>query len=261
MRVDVHPRRVHPNEERLVRLFCAVDKIDDRVADDLVESLHVVLDAWHRVRRQRAFIDDALLADLAPSRLHSRIVGGGGVAVDQIARPDAILQFGRVGVPEGVLHRIQMIKVAEELIEPVYGRQVFVQVAEMVLAELTRRVAHRPHYRGDGRRGIGHTDVGTGLANRGQTRTDRQLAGNEGSAPGGAARLGIIVGEHHALGGKLIQVRRPAGHDAAVIGADVEPADVVAHDDQDIRLLLLRMRRRDQHQPAGQEQPDREGDP
>jgi hypothetical protein len=46
-----------------------------------------------------------------------------------------------------------------------------------------------------------------------------------------------------------------------VIGADVEPADIIAHDDQDIRLLLLRMRRRDQYQPAGQEQPDRAGDP
>jgi hypothetical protein len=64
-----------------------------------------------------------------------------------------------------------------------------------------------------------------------------------------------------AIGGKLIQVWRPAGHDATVIGADVEPADIIAHDDQDIRLLLLRMRRRDQYQPAGQEQPDRAGDP
>ena len=57
--------------------------------------------------------------------------------------------------------------------------------------------------------------------------------------PGRAARLGVVVGEAHALGGELVEVRRPAGHDALVVGADVEPADVVAHDDDDVRTLLL----------------------
>ena len=37
--------------------------------------------------------------------------------------------------------------------------------------------------------------------------------------------------------GQLVEVRRLAGHDAPVIGADVEPADVVAHDDDDVGLL------------------------
>jgi hypothetical protein len=42
--------------------------------------------------------------------------------------------------------------------------------------------------RSDGRRGIGHATVGAGLADRGQARSDRQVAGDEGGASGGAAR-------------------------------------------------------------------------
>ena len=60
--------------------------------------------------------------------------------------------------------------------------------------------------------------------------------GDEVGAAGGAACLGVVVGEQHPLGGQLVEIRRPAGHDAPVIGADVEPADVVAHDEDDVRL-------------------------
>src|SRR6185436_11144511 len=54
-----------------------------------------------------------------------------------------------------------------------------------------------------------------------------------------AARFGIIVCEPHAFGGQLVEVRRLPGHDALVIGADVEPADIVAHDDKDVGSALL----------------------
>jgi hypothetical protein len=43
-------------------------------------------------------------------------------------------------------------------------------------------------------------------------------------------------------GSELIEVRSLAGHDAAMIGADVEPTDIVAHDDEDVRRPLLRSR-------------------
>ena len=73
------------------------------------------------------------------------------------------------------------------------------------------------------------------------------MPGDEVGAAGGAARFGVVVGESHALGGELVEVRRLAGHDALVIGADIEPADVVTHDDENVRLLagrrcLLRLR-------------------
>jgi hypothetical protein len=34
---------------------------------------------------------------------------------------------------------------------------------------------------------------------------------------------------------ELVEVRRAPGHQAAVIGADVPHADIVTHDDQDVR--------------------------
>ena len=83
----------------------------------------------------------------------------------------------------------------------------------------------------------GDADVGAGLAHGGQAGAHRQLAGDEVGAARGAACLGVVVGEAHALGGELVEVRRLAGHDALVIGADVEPADIVAHDDEDVGRL------------------------
>ena len=59
-----------------------------------------------------------------------------------------------------VLHRVQVIEVAEELVEAVDGRQELVAVAQVVLAELTRGVAHRLQDRRDGRRLRGQADRG-----------------------------------------------------------------------------------------------------
>ena len=41
-----------------------------------------------------------------------------------------------------VLHRVEVVEVAEELVEAVHGRQELVEVAEVVLAELAGGVAH-----------------------------------------------------------------------------------------------------------------------
>ena len=49
-----------------------------------------------------------------------------------------------------LLLRIEVIEIAEELIEPMYGRQEFVAVAEMVLAELARGLTERFKRLGDG---------------------------------------------------------------------------------------------------------------
>ena len=145
---------------------------------------------------------------------------------------------------ERVLHRVEVIEVAEELIEAVHRRQ-------------DTRCGRRD---GSCRTGrwrspallstvamVGacgrHADRGAGLADGGQAGADRQLAGDEVGAAGGAARLGVVVGEEHAFGGELVEVRRLARHHAAVVGADVEPADVVAHDEEDVRFLGVLGRR------------------
>ena len=41
-----------------------------------------------------------------------------------------------------VFHRVEVVEVAEELVEAVHGRQELVAVAQVVLAELAGGVAH-----------------------------------------------------------------------------------------------------------------------
>src|SRR5260370_40178815 len=53
-----------------------------------------------------------------------------------------------------------------------------------------------------------------------------------------AACLGVVVGETHALRGQLITVRSFAGHHALMIRANVKPTHVIAHDEQNVGLLL-----------------------
>jgi hypothetical protein len=74
------------------------------------------------VGRQRSLVGDDLLADLAPAGVDRRIVGVRSKAVDQVPRPDLILQCLRIGMPEGVPHGVEVIEVAEILIEPVDRR-------------------------------------------------------------------------------------------------------------------------------------------
>ena len=47
------------------------------------------------------------------------------------------------------------------------------------------------------------------------------LAEDERGAPGGAALLGVGVGEERAFLRDAVDVRRPVAHDAVVVGADV----------------------------------------
>ena len=74
------------------------------------------------------------------------------------------------------------------------------------------------------------------LTDGGHAGADRQLAGDELRPPRRAARLGVVIGEQHTFGGKLVDVRRPPGHHAAVVSADVPHADIVTHDDDDVGL-------------------------
>ena len=134
--------------------------------------------------------------------------------MEHVARADLVLELWRVGGVRRVLHRVEVVEVAEELVEAVDGRQVLVAVAEVVLAELPGGVALRLERRGD-RRSLGrHADLRAGLTDGGEPGADRKLAGDEVRAPRRAARLGVVVGEAHALGGEPVEVRRSARHHA-----------------------------------------------
>src|SRR5262249_44269181 len=81
--------------------------------------------------------------------------------------------------------------------------------------------------------------------------------GEEGIAPGGAALHGDIVHEDRAFLAVLVDVRRFPDHQSAMVDARLHPADVVAHDEDDIGLLLLllllRGQRRARHRTDGDE--------
>jgi hypothetical protein len=178
-----------------------------------------------------------LFADFAPARIDGGIVDIAGQAVQQIARADLVEQIRRIVAVEWVLHRIEVIEVAPKFVEAVHGRQVLVAIAEMIFAKLPGGVTHRLQGRRDGRRLRRHADRGAGLPNCREAGANRQLTGDEIRAAGGAACFRIIIGEAHALVGHLVQMRRAPGHDALIVDADIRPADIIAHNDNNVRLL------------------------
>ena len=124
-----------------------------------------------------------------------------GHAVQHAARAELLLErrILRIVGQLRLFLGVQVIEVAEELVEAVHGRQVFVAVAEVVLAELAGGVAERLQQFGDGRVFRLQADGGAGHADLGQAGADRVLAGDEGGAAGGAALLRVVVGEGRRL--------------------------------------------------------------
>jgi hypothetical protein len=142
----------------------------------------------------------------------------------------------------------------------VHGRQELVAVAEMVLAELSGCVALRLEQLGNGRVLVRQPLLCARQADLQQPGAQRGLAGDEGGAAGGAGLLAVVVGEDCALVGDAVDVGRAIAHHAAVVGADVPVADVVAHDDEDVGLLLWLLRRRGRGQRAHEQCQQREPD-
>ena len=216
----MHAGGVPPQEERLAVGMRLVHE-GERLGGDLL------VDGLHALAGQRAGVLDLLARRRAGA--DDRITPRG---------PNCSLNAGLLRVV-GVLRLllgVEVVEVAEELVEAVVGRQHLVAVAEVVLAELAGGVAERAQQAGDGRILDLHALGRAGQADLGQAGADRRLAGDEGGAPGGAALLAVPVGEERAFLGDAVDVGRPVAHHAVVVGADVELADVVAPDDQDVRL-------------------------
>ena len=55
--------------------------------------------------------------------------------------------------------------------------------------------------------------------------------------PGRAALLGVVVGEHRAFLADLVDVGRLSDHQAAMVDARLHPADIIAHDEEDVWFL------------------------
>ena len=136
------------------------------------------------------------------------------------------------------LHRVQVIQVAPELLEAVRRRQRVGVVAQVVLAELAGVVAEIAQELRERRRAGTQVGRAAGKLRRDHAGAQRMHAGEEGVAPGGAALLGVIVHEDRALVPDAVDVRRLPDHQAAVVDARLHPADVIAHDEEDIGLAL-----------------------
>ena len=154
-------------------------------------------------------------------------------------RRDRLLGRGLVDVGEAhALHRVEVIEVAPEFLEAVRGRQRVGVVAEMVLAELAGVVAEIEQELGDRRRAGPQIGRAAGQLRRDHAGAQRMHAGEEGVAARRAALLGVVVHEHRAFVADAIDVRRLADHQAAMVDARLHPADVVAHDEEDIGLSV-----------------------
>ena len=133
---------------------------------------------------------------------------------------------------------VEVVEVAEELVEAVRRREELVLVAEVVLAELPRRVSEWLEQLGD-RRVLGvQPDVGAWHAHLAEPGAERALTGDERRPPGGAALLAVGVGEAHPLVGDPVDVRRPVAHQPVAVAAQVRDPDVVTPDDEDVGSFL-----------------------
>src|SRR5580698_10505238 len=113
----MHTGWVEPDEERLSVRLGFVDELLGLGQNVLVNGLHVVLDALHWMGRERAIVLDFLLTDFAPARFDRGVIGIRRPTMDQIARSDGIQKRLRIGMPKWVFHRVEVVQVAEELIE------------------------------------------------------------------------------------------------------------------------------------------------
>ncbi len=167
--------------------------------------------------------------------------------MEHAARPVLLpeLRVLRVVVGLRLLLGVQVVEVAEELVEPVHGRQVRVAVAQVVLAELAGGVALLLEQVGDGGRPVRYALRGARHADGEQAGAERVLAEDERSAARRAALLGVGVREQRPFLRDAVDVRRLVAHHAEVVGADVVDADVITPDHEDVGLLVRRLRRND----------------
>ena len=236
VRPEVHVGHVHPDEERGAGLVLAPDEIDARAGGLVVDGLHPLLG-------QRPGVLDALLADWAVAVVDLAAVLVGGPGVDDAARQQRLAQqrrflLGGIVRVLGFLLGVEVVQVAEELVEPVRGRQVLVQVAEVVLAELAGRVPQWLEQLGDGRILLLQADVHAGHPDLAHAGAVHALPGDERRPARRAALLAVGIGEKHSLVGDPVDVGREVAHHSAAVATQVRDADVVAPDDEDVRFLV-----------------------
>ncbi len=198
------------------------------------------------MRRQRTAIDDRLLADLAPAGIGGRIVDRGRLGVYDVARTEVGEELRSLRIVRIIrfFHGVEVVENAIEFVEAMHRGKVFIAVTKVVLADLRCCITVRLEQFGDRRILVLQTLLGGGHPYFQQTGAERRLSQDKRGTSSRAGLLSVIVGEQRALFGDAIDVRRASAHHPAMVGADIPDADIVAHDDNDVRALLRRLRLR-----------------
>src|SRR4029453_11608892 len=154
----------------------------------------VVVDRFHPLFCKWAGVMDGLPADPAEALVDRRVIGVGGLAVQYAARTEPfakvrkILRVRIIGQFRLFLG-IQVVEVAVELVETVDRRQIFIAVAEVVLADLRGRISQWLQELGNGRVFLVETNRGGRQTDFGQSGAQSVLAGDERGSSGRAALL------------------------------------------------------------------------
>ena len=188
-----------------------------------------LVDGFHALLGQRAGVRNRLPA-LAVSQ-----------AVEHAARSKLLLEFRILGIVGQfrLFLRVEVIEIAEKFVEPMHGRQIFVAIAQMVLAELTGCVAERLQQFGDSRVFRMQSDRGARHADFGQAGADRVLTRDEARAARRAALLAVKIGEGRPFLRDAVDVGGMVAHHAFAVVADIPNADIVSPNDEDIWLARL----------------------
>src|SRR5271170_3083557 len=225
MREYVHSRRVHVAKPRPALLGLSLHEVEGGGHELFVHRFHSFLGERPRVL-------DRLLADLSERWIDGGVVLVGGLAFEHATRTELLPEV-RVLRVIGVFRLffgVEVVEVAEKLVEAMDRRQMFVTIAKVVLAELAGSVTEILEKLRDSRILGLEAESSAGRSDLGQTSADWRLPGDEGGATGSAALLSVEVGKHRPFLGDAIEVGRAVAHDAVVVAAEIEPADIVGHD-------------------------------
>src|SRR5262249_31785969 len=71
-----------------------------------------------------------------------------------------------------------------------------------------------------------------------QAGADRELASNEVRPAGRAAGLCVVIGEPHTFRSEFVEVWGTPGHHSLMVGTNIKPTNVIAHDEDDVWFCL-----------------------
>ena len=225
MRKDVHTRRIPPDKERLVLFLGALHEVE-------CLDHNLVIDRLHALACQGTCILDRTT----------------GKAMNHAARTKFLFEFRifRVVWILWLFFGIQVIKVAEKLIETVRRWQHIVAITKVVFTKLTCLVTTR--FQQGRKRWIlfAHPLWRAWETHFGQTRADWRLSGNKSSATSCTTLLTIPVSKQRALLGDAVDIWGFVAHHPHVVSADIELTNIITPQNQDIRFFLSHCLRRHQ---------------